>query len=166
MGWFFKSIKGIVDRRASGESIIELQLRNYLEFSKKNPEAEPHTILSHVHARRMAVHGNNPQNEAAQVQSLSETFAFACLPFPKNVRASSIAFINLERPDILQHCPDILAEYRHLMLPVREARKRGEFQDLYQRYNPTLAVALKQTIESYGEERASFLLNQEWESIL
>lgn len=140
MGWFTKSLKGIIDPRASGESIIERIQAIYREGIAANPQAEPHQALWAVYLSRIATHGKNPQSEAVQAEAAAATKDFSCLAFPDNVEALGIAFINFERPDILQQCPDITARFTALMAPVREAQQRGQLEELYKRYNPTMAA--------------------------
>jgi len=141
MSWFTKSLKGIFDPRASGESIIERLETTYREAVATNPNAEPHQILWAVYLSRIATHGKKPESEEVQAEAAEMTLEYACLPFPDNVQALGIAFINLERPDILQQCPDIKSRYTELMAPVREARQRGQLEELYRKYNPTMAAA-------------------------
>lgn len=143
MSWFWKSIKGIVDPRASGESIIERSEANYREFERTNPGAEPHQILTLVYLGRMITHGKNPKSEVMQAEALARTFDYACLPFPISVRALAIALVNFERPDILKQCPDIERQYSEYMRPVREARQRDQCDELYRRYNPKMAASME-----------------------
>lgn len=143
MSWFWKSIKGIVDPRASGESIIERSEANYREFQRRNPGAEPHQILTLVYLGRMATHGKNPNSELMQAEALARTFEYSCLPFPTSVRALGIAIVNFERPDILAQCPDMERQYLEYMKPVREARQCGQCDELYRRYNPSMAASME-----------------------
>jgi hypothetical protein len=142
MSWFWKSVKGIVDPRASGESIIERCEVNYREFERTNAGAEPHQILAIVYSSRMMTHGKNPNSEIMQAEGLAKTFEYSCLPFPTNVRALAIALVNFERPDILKQCPDMERQYSEYMRPVREARQRNQCDELYRKYNPKMAALM------------------------
>ena len=138
MGWFWKSLKGMIDPRASGESIIERSEANYRQSEQMSRGAEPHYILMHVYVTRMATHGKNPHNPVVQAEGLTKTFEYACLPFAKNIRALGIYFIQFERPDIIQQCPEFDWEYSELMAPITDARQQDQLGALYRKYNPTI----------------------------
>lgn len=142
MSWLWNSIKGIVDPRASGESVIERSEANYREFQRKNPYAEPHQLLSLVYLARMATHGKNPSSEEMRTESLARTFEYACLAFPANVRALALAFIQFERPDIMKQCPEFNRHYLEYMMPVREAQLNDRCDELYRRLNPKMAASM------------------------
>lgn len=143
MGWFTKSLKGIFDPRSSGESIIERQEEIYGQTVKMYPEAEPHQILALVYLSRMATHGKAIQSPAMQAEALAKTYEFSCLPFPKNIRALGISFIEFERPDIMEQCMNFESEFGILMIPIREAQLKDQLGLLYRQLNPRLAQEMK-----------------------
>ncbi len=145
MGWIWKTLKGFVDPRAAGESIIEKQVEVYRQSQQLNPSAEPHYFLMLVYLSRMVIHGKNPKHPLMQAEALAKTCEYACLPFPNNVRALGISLVQFVRPDVMQQCPDFEREYSDLMAPVHEARQRGQFDNLYRKYNPTMAVSMTQS---------------------
>jgi hypothetical protein len=140
MGWFSKAIKGLVDPRAAGESVIEGTVANYRAFQLTKPGFEPHQILILVYLARMRTHGKDTKSEAMQAEAYGATMDYACLPFPHNAAALAIDFVRLELPHVIRHCPDFEFLHEGYMRPVQEARERGVLDELYQRYNPNKAA--------------------------
>src|SRR5205823_2616954 len=144
MGWFWNSIKGIVDPRAAGEGIIETMERIYRKEQQMYPDLDPHWHLALTWLSRMATHGVK-QDEMTQIQAFGKTFACSHLPFPQNVRALGISIIIFERPDIMRRCSEFESEYDALLAPLAEAEQRGTMAGLYARYNPRLAAEARKT---------------------
>lgn len=139
MGWFWNNLKGIVDPKLGGESIIEAMERIYRREQQTYPELDPHYLLGRTWLIRMKTHGLK-QDEITELQSLTKTYVFAHLPFPQNVRALGISIIMYERPDVMRQCPEFDSEYDELLRPVSEAEQRGTMLELYFRYNPRMAA--------------------------
>ena len=144
MGWLSNTIKGFVDPRSSGLSIIEKQEDVFRKLQQMHPDLDPHWHLALTWLSRMATHGVK-QDEKTEIQALGKTIAFAHLPFPQNVRALGISIIMFERPDIMRQCPEFESEYDALLAPLAEAEHRGTRAALYAQYNPRLAASLRKT---------------------
>lgn len=144
MSWFWKSLKGIIDPQASGESIIERSESNYRETERMSPGAEPHQILICVYLARVPNGGGTEDDR--QCAALAKTFNYSCLPFPINIRALAVEFIKLERPDILNQFPQFADKLSEYMMPVQEARKNARQGELYKKYNPKMFAAMSQMI--------------------
>ncbi len=109
MSWFRKSLKGLIDPLAAGESMIETQEKIYRQTQQKSPGVDPHQILAGVYLSRMRTHGKDTRNEETRIEALTRTYTYACLPFPQSIRVLGIAFIQFERPDIMKQCPSLSA---------------------------------------------------------
>jgi hypothetical protein len=142
MSWFLKAIKGLVDPRAAGESVIEGTEANYLGFQRVNPRLEPHKLLIFVYLARMQTHGKNVKTEAMQTEAFTKTIEYSCLPFPMNVRALAIDFVRAELPHVIRQCPDFESKHLEYMQPVLEANQRGEFEILYRKSNPDMGASM------------------------
>src|SRR5438105_2069919 len=97
--------RNIFDPRSSGESIIAKQEEIYRRTLEMYPKAEANELLASVYVSRMATHGKMQTPELLE-EGAARSLRYACLPFPKNVRALGISFIRFERPDILKQCPE------------------------------------------------------------
>lgn len=157
MSWAWKVIKGLVDPRAAGEGLIESTEAYYCRIQRTNPSLEPHQILSLVYLSRMLTHGKNTKSEAVQVEAHATTLDYSCLAFPINVRALAMEFVRLELPHVIRECPDFELRHSEYLRPVREARKRGQCDELYRRYNPTMAE-IQRLQNQVGKETADALL--------
>ena len=157
MSWAWKAIKGLIDHRAAGESVIEGTEANYRGFQRMNPSLEPHQILSLVYLARMRPRGKNPKSEAMQAEAHAITLEYSCLPFPISARALAIDFVRLELPHVIRQCPDFEVMHSEYMRPVREARQSGECDELYRRYNPGMAEA-QRLQDEVGKETADKIL--------
>jgi len=154
MSGFWKSLKGIIDPRTSGESIIETQEKIYRRTQQQRPSGDPHDILASVFLSRMRTNGRNIKSKEMQIEAYARTVGYACLPFPKNVRALGITFIQFERPDITKQCPDLEIDFRELMAPVDDAIQTGQFEELYRKCNPMAPEGFaKEMVELLGTLR-------------
>ena len=133
----FSFLKSIVSAEAMGDEIIKVQLHNYNRVIKALPDKEPHEWLSQTWLMRMKARGNNINTEEMQFNSMTETMQFACLPYPKNIRALALYFVYKEHPEIISEFEKFSNEYTQVMDPIINGEVDIEIE--YAKYNPNLS---------------------------
>jgi hypothetical protein len=74
--------------------------------------------------------------------SFTETYQFACVPYPDCVRALGLYILYKERPDIITRYPEFSEEFTGLIGPVQAAMLNGSMCQLYARHNPKMAAEM------------------------
>ena len=139
LGRFFQSI---FDARVCGQEIVATQEKVYEKVRRQYPGHEPHFYLAQVYLSRAVFHGKNSQDPAVQMISLTETYQFACVPYPSCVRALGLYILYKERPDVITQYPEFSEEFEGLVGPVRAAMLDGTICQLYARQNPRMAAEI------------------------
>ena len=153
-------LKTIISPRAMAEEIIRLQEVAYREAAKLYPGADPHVLLVHAYLSRMAARGvADAGSPHSRHQAFVQTWQFALIPWPSNVRALGLYILNEERPDITRTLPEYAAEFNALLAPGAEATKNGLFFSKYEELNPQIAYAPSKENESgwlFGPKKLTF----------
>ncbi|MGB5987433.1 MAG: hypothetical protein WBG37_19160 [Desulfobacterales bacterium] len=71
--------------------------------------------------------------------AFGETFLHACVKPPLCARSLGLYFLYKEHPEIIEKYPKFGEEYTELIGPIFEAQEDGTIEELYRRYNPTMA---------------------------
>jgi hypothetical protein len=132
-------LKTIVSPKAMAEEIISLQERAYKEAAKMYKDANPHVLLAQVWLSRIAAEKKgNPNDMAVQQMAFSETWQFAIIPWPDNIRSLGLYFVAKEHPEIIKMHPVYGKEFDELLLPGLQAMHAGSFFELYEERNPNM----------------------------
>lgn len=130
----FSFIKSIVSAEAMGDEIINVQMHNYNRVIKALPDRDQHEWLAQTWLMRMKARGKDIGTEEMQFLAMTETMQFACLPYPKNIRALGLFFVYKEHPEIIREFEKFGAEYTQLMGPIINGEI--DVEEEYQKYNP------------------------------
>lgn len=128
-----------ISPRILGEETVKTQENLYLKSVAWHPQDEPHQHLAAVWLSRMAVSGHDPNAEWIQEAAYTETFQFACVPPPLCARALGLYILYKESPRIVERHRVFQEEFNELMYPVFEAEQNGTRDQLYRKYNPSMA---------------------------
>jgi len=133
-------LKTIVSPKAMAEEIISLQERAYKEAAKMYKDANPHVLLAQVWLSRIAAAKmGDPNDTATQQKAFYETWQFAIIPWPYNIKALGLYFVTKEHPEIITMYPAYQIEFDELLLPGLQAMHDGSFFELYEERNPNMA---------------------------
>ena len=132
---FLRTLRGLFDEKSALTDTLQIQEETYHKLKRQSPGCDEHEYLARVWLSRAQSRGLNPYTSETQTLAWSETFEFACLEPPYNIRALAIRVLMEEVPaQIMMKYPTIKDDYEYMMAPIEGAKEDGRREDIYQLY--------------------------------
>jgi len=143
----FGRLFGSKDPRKTGAEII-LSVENTYQLAKADyPDREDHHILAMVYFSKVKLSKKGGINDTVlRTEAFANTFQFACLSHPANLRALAISLIRILEPNVFEGCPELEKELASLLEPIRQTKEREGLDRVYARFNPKSASDMGKSV--------------------